>query len=344
MSSSQARLEPGRLVSCFSNRRLELIVMPTEQCNFRCTYCYEDFRLGRMNSNTIESLRSLLSNRIDKLDQLYISWFGGEPLAAADIVLDLSSHAAGLAAKRPKMSYRAGITTNGYLLNQELLDQMAANRILDFQITLDGPKEIHDQRRLRADGSGSFEKIWNNLLLLKASPHPFKILIRIHFDRDTVDNLDPLIQDLNREFIVDRRFEVCFKRLLRMGGPNDDRLNAFSESEANEKKQTLTRKLHGDHVPEEEPFICYAAKPNALVIRADGTLAKCTVALNDPRNRVGVLNRDGTVTVDMSRYRPWLTGFETLELDVLACPLQQFRKTNRTMEPFPILVGALTSV
>ena len=76
MSSSQARLEPGRLVSCFSNRRLELIVMPTEQCNFRCTYCYEDFRLGRMNSNTIESLRSLLSNRIDKLDQLYISWFG----------------------------------------------------------------------------------------------------------------------------------------------------------------------------------------------------------------------------------------------------------------------------
>jgi len=68
------------------------------------------------------------------------------------------------------------------------------------------------------------------------------------------------------------------------------------------------------------------------------------VALNDPRNRVGVLNRDGTVTVDMSRYRPWLTGFETLELDVLACPLQQFRKTNRTMEPFPILVGALTSV
>jgi uncharacterized protein len=297
-----------------------------------------------MNPNTIEGLRALISNRIDKLDQLYLSWFGGEPLAAADIVLDLSSHAARLAAKHPKLSYRAGITTNGYLLNQTLIDQMAAARIVDFQITLDGPKEIHNQRRLRADGSGTFDKIWNNLLLLKASLHPFKILIRAHFDRDTVECLDPLIQDLKREFIIDRRFEVCFKRLLPMGGPNDDRLNVFSESEANEKRQALMRKLHGDQVQPEEPFICYAAKPNALVIRADGTLAKCTVALNDPRNRVGVLNRDGTVNVDMSRYRPWLSGFETLDLDALACPLQQIRKTIRTMESFPILVEALTAV
>ncbi len=344
MSGSQATLEPRRWVSCLSNRRLELIVMPTELCNFRCTYCYEDFRLGRMSSDTVEGLRALISNRIDRLDQLYLSWFGGEPLAAADIVLELSSHAARLAAKHPRVSYRAGITTNGYLLNPNLLDQMAANHILDLQITLDGPKEIHNQRRLRANGSGTFDKIWNNLLLLKASLHPFKILIRVHFDRDTVDRLDPLIQDLKREFIIDRRFEVCFKRLLRMGGCNDDRLNVFTESEANEKGQALMRKLHGDQVPPEEPFICYAAKPNALVIRADGTLAKCTVALNDPRNRVGVLNRDGTLNVDMSRYRPWLNGFETLDLDVLACPLQQMRNTTRTMESLPILVGAPTAV
>ena len=53
MSSSQATLEPRRLASCLSNRRLELIVMPTEQCNFRCIYCYEDFRMGRMNSDTV---------------------------------------------------------------------------------------------------------------------------------------------------------------------------------------------------------------------------------------------------------------------------------------------------
>jgi uncharacterized protein len=344
MNTSLTKLEPRRLASCLSNRRLELIVMPTEQCNFRCTYCYEDFKLGRMSSDTIAGLRALISNRIDKLDQLYISWFGGEPLAAADIMLDLSSHASRLAAQRPKINYRAGITTNGYLLNQHLLDQMASVRILDFQITLDGPKEIHDRRRLRADGSGSYEKIWNNLLLLKATPHPFKILLRIHFDRDTVACLDPLIQDVKRDLITDPRFEVCFKGLLRMGGPNDDRLNVFSESEANEQRESLMRKLYGDHVPVEEPFICYAAKPNALVIRSDGTLAKCTVALNDPRNKVGVIHRDGTVEVDMSRYRPWLTGLAKLDLDILACPLQYVRKTVSTMGSAATPIAALRVV
>lgn len=207
---------------------------------------------------------------------------------------------------------------------------MASVRILDFQITLDGPREVYDQRRVRDHGSGSFDIIWNNLLLLKASPHPFKILIRVHFDRDTVDGLDPLIRELQRELITDSRFEVCFKSLLRIGGPNDDRLNVFRESEANEKRQTLMRTLHGGHVPEEDPSICYAAKPNALVIRADGTLAKCTVALNDPRNSVGVISRDGTVEVDMSKYRPWLVGLERLDLDVLACPLQQIRRPDST--------------
>lgn len=29
------------------NRNLRLIIMPTEQCNFRCRYCYEDFKLGK---------------------------------------------------------------------------------------------------------------------------------------------------------------------------------------------------------------------------------------------------------------------------------------------------------
>jgi len=29
-------------------KSLELTLYPTEKCNFRCVYCYEDFALGRM--------------------------------------------------------------------------------------------------------------------------------------------------------------------------------------------------------------------------------------------------------------------------------------------------------
>ena len=78
------------IVDALSPRRLHLILFPTEQCNFRCVYCYEDFVLGRMSESTISGILSLLSHRAADLDGLQISWFGGEPLAAYDIVTRIS--------------------------------------------------------------------------------------------------------------------------------------------------------------------------------------------------------------------------------------------------------------
>ena len=42
------RLSKARLQECLASNVLHLILMPTEACNFRCTYCYEDFKLKRM--------------------------------------------------------------------------------------------------------------------------------------------------------------------------------------------------------------------------------------------------------------------------------------------------------
>ncbi|GAB3621950.1 hypothetical protein GCM10027418_00320 [Mariniluteicoccus endophyticus] len=43
--------------------RLELILMPTEACNFRCHYCYEDFGVGLMPAGVREGVRNLLRRR-----------------------------------------------------------------------------------------------------------------------------------------------------------------------------------------------------------------------------------------------------------------------------------------
>ncbi|HVR96858.1 MAG TPA: radical SAM protein [Thermoanaerobaculia bacterium] len=59
---------------------LELILMPSEDCNFRCTYCYEDFARGTMIPDVREGIKNLVRKRIKKLNRLHISWFGGEPL------------------------------------------------------------------------------------------------------------------------------------------------------------------------------------------------------------------------------------------------------------------------
>ena len=80
-------------VFAFNTRRLELILLPTEKCNFRCRYCYEDFKIGKMTSRVVNAVKSLLHNRVSTLDRLDIGWFGGEPLLASEIVRDIQSHA-----------------------------------------------------------------------------------------------------------------------------------------------------------------------------------------------------------------------------------------------------------
>ncbi|HVR98040.1 MAG TPA: radical SAM protein, partial [Thermoanaerobaculia bacterium] len=95
----------GRLARLVDPRALELIILPTEKCNFRCTYCYEDFAVGRMKPVIVESVKELIRRRAGDLDTLCLSWFGGEPLLARDIVLDVSTFAAELARGYPGLSY-----------------------------------------------------------------------------------------------------------------------------------------------------------------------------------------------------------------------------------------------
>ena len=67
-------------------------------------------------------------------------------------------------------------------------------------------------------------------------------------------------------------------------------------------------------------YVCYASKANSPAIRSNCDIAKCTVALSDERNRIGYLNKDGTVEIDKTLFRLWLKGLQSGNDMELACP------------------------
>lgn len=310
-----------------SNRYFELIILPTEKCNFRCTYCYEDFSLGRMKQETVLGIKALIESRCSDLDFLKISWFGGEPLIAKDIVLEISEYVMALVYKYSKLRYEGNMTTNGYLLDYNTAVALADVGIRDYQISLDGPREVHDKSRIRADKSSTYDQIWANLLAIRDSSLPVSVRLRIHFTADTLKLLEPLIEDIKTEFIHDSRFFIFFKAIQRLGGANDSSIKIFSESEENASIRLLYTKLYGEdkvlsqNSLEEKHHICYASRPNSLVIRSNGDVGKCTVALYDERNKIASLQSDGTLKLISGRLAPWLRGIETLDPATLACPL-----------------------
>ncbi|MGJ7920858.1 radical SAM protein [Neobacillus sp. LXY-4] len=313
----------SRIAPYLSNRRQELILLPTEKCNFRCTYCYEDYTIGRMSDETIKGIKAFLDRRSPELEELHLSWFGGEPLVAKDIVLDISAHASALAKVHSGLNYRGSMTTNAYFLTPSMLSKLTKAGVLDYQITLDGPRELHNRSRLRADGKGTFDRIWENLLAIRNSKEPVTITLRVHYDSETFAQLDPLIEDIRNEFIKDTRFSVIFKSIEQLGGPNDANIKIMSPEEKKVALKMLNRKLYENElVDHEETFpVCYASQPNSLIIRADGKIGKCTVALNDPRNYIGLLRSDGTLEINSKRLSPWVKGLVTLDSAALKCPL-----------------------
>ena len=105
------------------NNYLNLIIMTTGQCNFRCKYCYEDFKQGRMSEDTQKKVIKFIQKQLYYYPRISIEWFGGEPLVEKSVIDYVMPQVKTMCSKR-KSVFRAGITTNGYLLTPTVFDQL----------------------------------------------------------------------------------------------------------------------------------------------------------------------------------------------------------------------------
>lgn len=313
---------------------LQLIILPTEQCNFRCTYCYEDFEIGAMKENTIVAIERLVEKRLPKLRSLSLSWFGGEPLMAKNTVTRLNAFAQSRCAAAG-IRFSSQITTNAFGLDLATFDRLLKLDVRDYQISIDGDEEEHNKTRKLANGKASFQKIWDNLLALRSSTEPFTILLRVHVHQANTDSVRQLLPKMQVAFGADARFVIKLQAVGNWGGDSVKTMGLIKKSdqvigELRAQLEQLGWFANRPPVPAGPgapvPRPCYAAQPNSFVIRADGALAKCTVAFSDPRNRVGSINDDGTLELEADKLRTFMRGFTTLDEKVLHCPMHGMPK------------------
>lgn len=306
------------------SRLFELIILPTEKCNFRCTYCYEDFAIGKMRPQTVEAIKRLITGRSKQISYLTLSWFGGEPLLAKDVICEIASHAQD-EGEANGFICSGGLTTNGYLLTPEMAYRLHAFNHRTFQITLDGDDSAHNRTRVLANGRPTFERIWSNLLMIRDLDINLDVMLRVHVSRSNISAVPRLLEKIDRDLSSSNKFRVHFHRISDLGGPGGASVNELGWAEYGRAVEEFSIGMKMDSSSEyglaEEGSICYAAKPNSLMIRADGRVGKCTVALDDPRNHVGNLNDDGTIEFFNERIRLWFEGYRDMDAAILGCPL-----------------------
>ena len=293
---------------------LQLILLASEDCNFRCQYCYEEFARGTMQPAVRNGVKKLVQRRLEGLRNFSISWFGGEPLYGLQAIEDLAPFFLETANEH-SIRYSASMTTNGYLLTPEVADKLLAWKINLFQITLDGPPEDHDRSRPTRDGQGTFAQIFGNLKSLSRRSDDFVVDVRVNFDRKNYPHLQSLLDTLQNEFKEDSRFRLRFRAVGQWGGPNDEQLEVCGTEDSKEiymemRKEARKRGLSvSDDIRQVQGMgsqACYAARPYSFIVGATGKLMKCTVELDmNDRNVVGHLTENGDLVLDQDKLALW---------------------------------------
>lgn len=331
---------------------LSLILMTSEDCNFRCVYCYEKFERGTMSPEVREGIKNLVRKRGPQLRNMTISYFGGEPLYGWEAVEDLAPFLQN-AAREYGLRYACSMTTNGYLLTPDVADKLLAWDIRDFQITLDGPAEFHDRKRKARDGGPTWHVILDNLRAMRARDDRFSITIRVNYDQENAPALPEFVRHMGVEFGQDPRFHIAFHAVGQWGGPEDSYLNVcgIDEEKSVRKEMDRTAIVEGFEVRGLQSMtrpgtgVCYAARPYNFIVGASGQLMKCTVVLDhEDFNIVGRILPDGEMELDEDKLALWTEpAFENDSgcakcymvpvCQGMNCPLIRIQSGNRPCPP-----------
>jgi uncharacterized protein len=310
--------------------------MPTYQCNLRCSYCFQDhMRTDPAHRHLLRIMEPAMVDRIfqgmDRIEAAHgipeaaernrsITLFGGEPLLEASrSVVEYIVHKAH-ARGRAKLS---AITNATDLHAYE--DLLGPDHIAALQVTIDGPPRVHDQRRIYADGSGSFERIARNITM--ALERGVLVSVRMNVDHTNL----PLLPELADELIAQgwdnhRGFSAYVAPVhgaddaaskqttynswqlnqamteLKARHPSVRRIGGSDDALLDRARQLFEQR--SDPMPRFRSSFC-GAHGTMYVLDAFGDIYACWERTGDPSLRIGTIDATGAVFMNRALLENW---------------------------------------
>lgn len=210
-----------------------LTLMVAQECNMRCTYCYgEGGEYNNKGKMKVEVAKKAVDYLVEtsKENNLHIAFLGGEPLLNFPLIKEIVEYCKDIE-KNSKKRFFYTITTNGTLLNKEIEGYLIQNKII-CQISMDGPKEKHDQNRFFANQKGSYDIVVEktktmreqNLVTARATVTPenidyqkiFDHLNGLNFKAIPIAIAQNMVDDSEYDEILEeyRKYIYYFKELI----------------------------------------------------------------------------------------------------------------------------------
>jgi uncharacterized protein len=261
------------------------------------------------------------ANPDSKMDARQFTFFGGEPLLAAnrEIVEYIVRRASALG---PAVF---GAVTNGTEL-ESYRDLLGPNSISSLQITLDGPPRTHDRFRIYANGQGSFEKIARNIVL--ALDRGVAISVRVNVCKENLADLPALaVEATQRGWTDHKNFRIYVApiqptanfpsngrllnsyelgRSLQRMQEDDPALDVIETPDDSMKRRALALFQH----PEIDPIADFKASfcgahSGMYIFDPFGDIYACWEKMGDSQIRIGRIGGDSNFVFETPMLQKW---------------------------------------
>lgn len=269
----------------FRKENLYLSIQPSTSCQLACDYCGQEHKKAKISADNIHlvlnRIRMKLKTHTYKL--LEIGWFGGEPLTAWTEMRHINRNIKDLTSSED-IRYISHITTNGYALTLHkyisLKNEFNCKRI---EITLDGSKEFHDIHRFTINHSGSFDRIFSNLINIINSPDYDKdqcfISVRCNVDEKNIEGVIPLLKSLYDHNAQDKIFFYVANVVswAKNGAGVENTWKKIGEKSTEYLLYMLDHGFKTEILPEREgPYMCLGTIRDSEMYDAYGNIFDCS--------------------------------------------------------------------
>ena len=323
---------------------LALTIAPTLACNFACDYCFESRSNIVMSQETQDALIRFADHHLVRAEALRVSWFGGEPTLCFPLIEKLQCQLLELAQKHHTELIPGQIITNAYLLDGTKAQLLKDLQIAHAQVTIDGPREIHDARRKLRNGKGTFDRILENL---SAVAGIISINVRINVDKENVDSACEVAEILQEKGILSK-VRVTFAQVQSSGHTcSDIRDRCFDNAGFAQTLVQIQNRLLGKGIQRvNSPRIgsgatCGAVANGNFVVSPNGFLFRCWEDLSiDGEKSIGDLFSpvpNERQKQNLDAYTAWdpfkmteCKSCEVLPICLGGCPLSTLRDSEAT--------------
>jgi uncharacterized protein len=133
----------------------------THACNLNCTYCYVNKQGTRMPLQTARKVVEFAYSHTPSHERIDFTFFGGEPLLEFDLLKAITK----VIEDHPDYDHERvvlSMVSNGTIFCREIAEYLDAHSI-NFGISCDGPKFVHDIFRRFPHGKSSFHIVENTI-------------------------------------------------------------------------------------------------------------------------------------------------------------------------------------